>query len=459
MRAPRRTRFGALGVGALGVGALGALVASSVALGEAQAVVPDQYGFGSRSAAMAGAVTADAKDFSAGYYNPAGIAEAPGVQLSLGYLYNVQNLLVGGQDTGVDDVHGVVIGLVAPGTVLGIPFAFSVGVHLPDDGLSYINARRQGVPRWELYDMRTQLIYLEACLAVRPWPWVEIGGGIGYLTATRGAFGIRGRADIISPYDSQLEHQVDADLTAVRYPQAGIRFLWEGWGALGVTYRGASNLDLDISALLDGIVDFAGIEVPLLYALEARTFAGFTPQQVAVGLSLSRVRDLSLNVDVTWVDWSAYKSPTAEILARLSADPPPGTPVELPDEPLPTEIIAPEFEDRFVPRVGVEYRGAKIGPVEIPLRVGYVFEASPVPDQPGVTNLIDADRHTLTVGLGVDIVEPFGDLIGALGVDAHGLFSFFPERTYLKDNAADFIGDFRASGTIFGGGGTVEVTF
>ncbi len=421
--------------------------------------VPDQYGFGSRSTAMAGAVTADVSDFSATYYNPAGIVEAKSIELSLGYMYNVQNLRVNGADNDVDDVHGIVFGLVAPGEIFSLPFAFSVGVHLPDNGLSYINARRQGVPRWELYDTRAQVVYLAASLAIRPWSWLELGGGMGYLTATRGRFGIRGRADIAAPSDSQLEHEVDADLTAVRYPQAGIRLLLDGWGALGVTYRGQSNLNLNISAVLDGIVDAAGIEVPLLYELEAKTFAGFTPQQIAMGLSFTRIEDLSLNFDVTWVNWASYKSPTAELFARLQVDPPPGTPFEVPDAPQPIELIPPRFSDRFVPRAGIEYRGARFASVEVPARIGYAYEASPVPNQPGVTNLIDADRHTLTVGLGLLLKQPFGDVLGALNLDAHGMFSIFPERVLLKDNAADFVGDYRASGNIFGAGADLRVSF
>src|SRR5437660_19881 len=83
---------------------------------------------------------------------------------------------------------------------------------------------------------------------------LALGGGIGYLSATRGNFAIRGSANVVAPFDSQLEHQVDADLTPVRYPLAGVRFLWPGWGALGVTYRGESKLDLHISATLDGDV-------------------------------------------------------------------------------------------------------------------------------------------------------------------------------------------------------------
>ena len=440
------------------------------AAADVEASVPDTYGFGSRSASMAGAVTADAHDFSAGYYNPAGLVEAPGIELSVGYMANIQNLRVGGLDNEVDDVRGLVGGLVAPGEVLGVPFAFSVGVHLPDDGLSFINARRQGIPRWELYDTRAQLLYLEASLAVRPLPWLMLGGGIAYLSATRGSFGIRGEADILSPFESKLEHEVDADLTAVRFPQFGLRLLWGGGGAFGVTYRGQSNLDLQLDAELEGIVNFAGIDVPLLYLVEARTIAAFTPQQVAMGLSFQYIEDLHVNFDLTWVNWGSYESPTAQIDALLDVQPPPGTPVQLPEQPVPPEIVPPEFRDRWVPRFGAEYRGAAVGPVRqvhdeerrlvvVPLRAGYVYEKSPVPDQTGINNLVDADRHTLTVGLGVELNRPFPELGFSLTLDGHGMFSFLPERQTIKDNPADFVGDYSANGNIYGGGGTLGVQF
>lgn len=436
----------------------------------AQASVPDSYGFGSRSTAMGGAVSADASDFSAGYYNPAGLAEAKGIEVAIGYMYNAQRFRMNGRDNGVDDVHGLVGGLVAPGSILGIPFAFGIGVHLPDDGISFIKARRQGVPRWELYDTRAQLMYLEAALAVRPVEFLEIGGGLAYLSATRGRFGIRGRADVLRPFDSQLEHEVDADLTAVRFPQVGMRLLWEGWGNLGVTYRGQSNLDLELEALLEGVVDFAGIDIPLLYQLEARTIAAFTPQQVVVGLSVTRVPRFRFNFDLTWIDWSAYESPTAQIAAVLEVEPPPGTPINLPESPAPVVVVPPAFEDRVVPRFGIEYDGVALGAprmvhgveaplFELPLRVGYAYEPSPAPPQRGVTNLVDADRHTVTLGFGLTLNAPGEVLPGSLHLDVHGLFSIFPERSMLKDNPADFVGDYRASGHIFGGGGTLRAVF
>jgi long-chain fatty acid transport protein len=438
--------------------------------GAAWASVPDHYGFGSRSAAMAGAVCADASDFSAGYYNPAGLTEAPGIEVAIGYMYMAQRLSVNGEDNAVEDVHGIVGGVVAPGKLGPLPFAFSVGLHLPDDGLSFIKARRQGVPRWELYDTRAHLLYLEAALAIRPLPWLELGGGIAYLSATRGSFAIRGRADIISPFDSQLEHEVDADLTAVRFPQAGLRLLLDGFGALGFTYRGESKLDLSLDAHLEGIVEFAGIDVPLLYQIEARTIAAFTPQQLAVGLSFQRIEDVHLNLDVTYMNWSAYESPTAKIAALLEVEPPEGTPVNLPEQPAPAIVVPPGFRDRLVPRVGVEYRGLGAGPlrrvhdeelplVEVPLRAGYVYEPTPVPDQRGETNLIDADRHSWTLGLGVALHRPVDEIPGSLSLDLHGMVSWLPERVVLKDSPADFVGDYTAEGIMFGGGGSMTLGF
>jgi long-chain fatty acid transport protein len=438
---------------------------------DAHASVPDAYGLGSRSAAMAGAVCADAHDFSAGYYNAAGLAEAPGIEVSAGYMFHDQRLQVNGLDNGVDDVHGLVTGVVAPGKIFGVPFAFGIGLHLPDSGISFIKARRQSTPRWELYDARQKLLYLEASAAVRPWPFLSVGGGLAYLSATRGRFGIRGTADAVSPFESKLEHEVDADLTSVRFPFVGLRLIWEGWGAVGATYRGQSNLDLELDALLQGNVfhPLAGL-VPLVYELEARTIAAFTPQQVAVGISFQRIADLSINFDLTWVNWSAYESPTAQIQASLDLQPPPGIPIDVPESPAPTAIVPPDFRDRFVPRVGVEYRGAAFGDtrvvhdverrlVEIPLRAGYAYEASPVPDQNGELNLIDADRHTVTVGVGVALVAPADELPGSIAIDGHAQFSILPERTFLKDSPADFVGDYSVSGTMVGGGATLTVAF
>jgi len=450
--------------------ALGLLLGAA---GHARANEADAYGLGSRSTALGGAVAADAADFSGNYYNPAAIVAAPGVSLAIGYVYAWNHLSINDRDTGVSNVHGIVGGLVAPGKILGVPFAFGVGTYMPDAGLSRIKALRQETPRWALYDERASIIFLAVNLAVRPVRWLEIGGGAAFLAATRGRFAISGTADILRPYDSQLRHEVDADLTAIRYPQVGARVKVSNLGYLAVVYRGETKLKLSLDADLAGSVNFAGVDIPLTYALESRTVDAFLPQQLVIGVSLVRVPRLKVNLDLTFVNWAAYESPTAQTKAHLGVELPPGiNNITLPADPKPTSVIAPAFSNRLVPRVGVEYILPGLGAprkvagheealplVEIPLRVGYVYERSPVPPQTGLTNFVDADRHTLSLGAGFTLNAPGKLMPGSLHLDLHAQISILPERVTEKHNPADFIGDYRAGGSMVGLGSTLSAVF
>src|SRR5262249_21788749 len=153
------------------------------------------------ASAMGGAVAADAADFSGNYYNPAALAGARGPSLSVGYVYAWNHLAMNGQDNGVANVHGIVGGLAIPGSFFKVPFAFGIGLYMPDAGISQVRALHQETPRWALYDGRSSIIFIAANLAVSPVRGVEIGGGVAFLAATKGAFGISGTADILHPYD------------------------------------------------------------------------------------------------------------------------------------------------------------------------------------------------------------------------------------------------------------------
>src|SRR5439155_17054347 len=103
----------------------------------------DLFGFGSRETAMGNAAAADASVFSASYYNAAGLARARRMELLVGYFYAAHSLSMNGKDNDVDPVRGLVGGLVAPGKIAGVPFAFGIALHLPDDRISRVRALRQ----------------------------------------------------------------------------------------------------------------------------------------------------------------------------------------------------------------------------------------------------------------------------------------------------------------------------
>jgi long-chain fatty acid transport protein len=432
----------------------------------------DTYGLGSRSTALGGAVAADATDFSGNYYNPAALVGARGPSLSVGYVYAWNHLSTDGQDNGVANVHGIVGGLALPGTFFGVPFAFGVGLYLPDAGLSRVKALQQQTPRWALYDERASIIYIAANLAVRPVSWLELGGGVAFLAATKGTFAISGTLKLLDTYNSQLRHEVDADLAAVRYPQVGARFAIPGFGYLATVYRGQTAINLQLAAHLQGNVTFGSeTAFPLVYNLATQVADAFLPQQIVLGASFKRISRLTVNADLTFVNWAAYESPTAVTISNLSLNAPPGL-VTLPPNPKPVSIVLPHFSNRFVPRVGVEYVVPVAGPwrhvpddpierrtLEIPLRAGYVYEQSPVPPQTGLTNFVDADRHTVSLGAGLTVNAPGSVLLGSVTLDLHGQLSILPERDTMKTNPADFVGDYRSSGWMLGIGSTLTAVF
>ncbi len=435
-----------------------ALVAA-VAPRTAWAHEPGTYGVGSRSTAMGGAVSADVSDFSATYYNPAGLAETEGVRLSFGYFYADNNLAINGNDVGVKASHGIFFGLAAGGEVFGIPFGIGIATHVPDEGLSRITALRQDVPRWELYDSRTTVLYLSANLALRPFEWLEVGGGLSFLAATHGRFEISGRADLFNPYESKLRHEVDTDLSSVRYPEVGALVHLGETANVALVYRGQTSLDLALDGEIEAQAAVGDFEVPLRYELIARTIQAFLPQQLVVGASWHVIPSLKINADLTWVNWGAYENPTAKTSAKLEADVPPNFPVELPGALKPTKLVDPGFSDRLVPRLGFEWYipgftdadGDTV--VKVPVRAGYAFERSPIPPQTGETNFVDADRHTVSVGVGVEVP------VLRLAVDAHAAISILPERIMMKSSPANLTGDFRAEGQMVNLGGTISGVF
>jgi long-chain fatty acid transport protein len=442
-------------------------VSRSLTLGAVFVALPafagpaETFGFGSRSTALGGAVSADVTDISANFYNPAGLAGAKGLTFEAGYVRTFYDLRMNGKDNRVDPVRGLLFGLVAPGEVAGLPFAFGVGLHLPDDRVFRVRSLDQEQPRWEMFDNRPQRIFMSANLAIKPFKWLEVGGGMVFLAATRARLDITGQINVASPKESELRHEVDADLTSIRYPQAGVRVHANDKLRFAAVYRGEFQLTLDIAARLDVQAQALGLTVPLLTYITTNSVNAFLPQQAVLGTSYDPHKNWTIDFDVTWINWGRYKSPVTAVNAQTKFDPPPGFPPSLvPEKPAPTVILPPNFQDRFVPRLGVEGR--------FPLgnrghvfagRVGYFFERSPIPEQSGGTNFVDADRHAFSAGMGVTLKDVSQEIPGDVRFDMHAQYSHLPERLTMKASPATGIGDYRAGGSIWSLGFTTGLVF
>src|SRR5262249_8069856 len=158
-------------------------------------------------------------------------------------------------------------------------------------------------------------------------------------------------------------HEVDADLTSGRYPQVGVRIVPNDRMRFAFVYRGEFQTTLDIDARIDVEARALGIHVPLFTYITARSINAFLPRQFVIGGSIDVTERFTLDADVTWINWAAYRSPATRITATTQVGP--GLPdFFLPENPAPTVIIAPTFENRIVPRIGGELR-LPVGPLRL----------------------------------------------------------------------------------------------
>jgi long-subunit fatty acid transport protein len=161
-----------------------------------------------------------------------------------------------------------------------------------------------------------------------------------------------------------------------------------------------------------------------------------------------RSASLSFSAEVAWEDFSEWPSPDTQSEPSLTIS---GVPIDLLNMPPPRAAPAPH--DRWVPRLGVEYRALSGVPITLSARAGYAFERSPLPPQ-RTTRWLDADRHTLTAGVG------FEHDLGAdtaLGADLFAALTLLPERSAVRSSALG--GPAAASGSMFSTGVGISFNF
>jgi hypothetical protein len=89
-----------------------------------------------------------------------------------------------------------------------------------------------------------------------------------------------------------------------------------------------------------------------------------------------------------------------------------------------------QFRDAVGVKAGVEYRVSLPKGIHLPLRLGVGFESSPVPDQPGRTNMLDGHKIVISAGIGLDL----GLLLGRrVWLDMHLRLHALVPRTFEKE--------------------------
>lgn len=439
----------------------------------------DEYGGSPKSIAMGQAFTGIADDFSAAYYNPAGLTQTKGVvEMSMGIFYAKQNATadieyvpfrsdndmpseITGQRTTKGFIIGIASSLDVPSLVKAYPwfrrFAFGMVFWLNyPELLSYDVGPEPYRPHFFRYDEGFALMAMVASVAVEVTPWLSLGGGafMSQKTYSRqevySALNHTGTipgwpADDV--FGSRLSIWSKAEIVII--PTLGLLFKppvksLQDKLSLGISWRKESKSHHARGPLIANI----GIEDPDGEPTEIgwRDFVsttlsstvGFSPQQWTVGLAGQPMKGLSLAVDVTWKEYSEYVT---------YGD-------EKPDPP---------FEDTIVPRFGVEYafepglssRWLRWMAI-IAIRAGYYFEPTPVTSADKSHNIFDTDQDVVSTGFQIDFPMMQGRILSS--IEAYFQYHLLRDR-HIENDDDPFFGPADLGGHVINVGGTLTTRF
>ena len=165
-------------------------------------------------------------------------------------------------------------------------------------------------------------------------------------------------------------------------------------GRLGVMYRPGFAPRLSLGAMWRSDVkeNFSGtgdFDAPAPYRAQLPPDGDIKtsitlPQQVSGGVAYRPVDPLEIEADVIWTNWSKYNSLNIDVPASMST----GT----------MTIAQPQdYTDTVTARVGIGYHLSRAAAV----RVGYMYDPTPVPAEHLTAQLPDIDRNDVTAGASV----------------------------------------------------------
>lgn len=385
---------------------------AALAASDARASTLDLFGFGMRAPAMAGTGVSTSNDYESVYANPAGLAEVTEKRATVGAVIADFRTRMDGAIVG-DASSGIVLGGAVPMPLEGWAkdrFALGFGFYVPNEALNRVRAPFPGVPQFALLENRSHVIAIQLGLGMKLDDRLSLGAGVIVLAALRG--GIDVTTDANANFSADSEQRLIAQFS----PVLGARWRQSAQLTYGVTARAPVRSDYDILVTSD-LGDALPLELP---EIRIAGTAQYDPLIVAAEVAWRPRPELLVAGHLAYHRWSAYPLPTK--------NPVPGTPAQQP----------PGFEDRPVPRLGVEWT-RRAGAVTLTGRAGYAFMWSPAPEMKGQQSLLDNHRHVTSLGFGTALS---GKL--PIRLDVFAQWHRLQQRTHVKDPAMQQDGELPA---------------
>lgn len=361
---------------------------------------------GARALAMGGAFVGLADDFSAIYWNPAGIALFKkkyfgfyGADLIPSSTYIMQvdlPPLVNLVDAQTETKH-YLTGLAAYYHPVSEKVVVGLGAYVPSgigtqwDGTDFAALPTQaGLPPNPTVNWMSKIgvITFSPALAFKVNDKLAVGATFNINYAM---FDISMWAGATEPPDPLVDlSQYEESMTGWGYGATfGVLFKPIDKLSFGATFRTASTVKFKGEASISGMTDFGtALGIPLNETSDLEREVTW-PMWLAGGVAFTPVEGLTLTGDVQWTQWS-----TIDVMETVYVDPFWATMMEQSGD-----AARPMYwDDALQIRVGAEYRIKTIA-----LRAGYYFDPSPAPDRTMNVLLPNYDFNVITAGVGTHL--------------------------------------------------------
>ncbi|HNZ21743.1 MAG TPA: hypothetical protein PLJ27_16315 [Polyangiaceae bacterium] len=344
----------------------------------------DLFGVQAQGIAEVSARTAAARDGSASYYNPGGLALGQGYEVDLSALGVMSQLEVQDRSYAIDEPWGATVTVAAAVPLQG-PLANRIRLGLALQGfgntLMKLKLREASRPFFPYYDNRTQRLVVIPALSVRLAEGVGLGLGINTLA------GMQGPIDVREGQSRMMEARVVQEAGTVARWIVGVQVEAMEALHLGMTFRQSFGVPLSITTT----ADVAGI--PLVVDISSAE-ALFDPMMVVLGAKVEPSADASMELDIAYHGWSRWKGPWLGLDTTVSA--------------LSISGKLPEglFRDTMSVRGAVAWTVERASERITSLHGGLGYETSMLDrgEQQGRTNLVDGAK--VMVGAGVTVLFP-----------------------------------------------------
>lgn len=368
--------------------------------------LPDQN---AKAQGQGGAFAAQADNPSAVFYNPAGIAQLEGTQITLGsefinFQADFENNAGSKQD--MNDKWAAVPGIFITSDLCTEKLGVGLGIYSPF-GLS-TDWDDTGLLRYDAAFSKIEMLNVNPAIAYQILPQLSLGGGVDYyylrayeLNAMRDYGAVIG---LSGAFDGGLSYDADGSDWGFN---AGILFTPHPKHSFALTYRSSVTIDTDGKFDATTIPSFMGLGSALSF--NASSDLNF-PSVVTGGYAFRPIEKLKLEVDVTWLEWSVTDK--LEIENEDSGG-------LLIDKTL-------DWDDSWTFAVGAEYMVNE----RWYLRAGYGFAESPIPEETFSPSIPVIDRHVISAGTGykwerftIDLAYSIGLTSDRRDIDTNNLSS------------------------------------